>query len=198
MASKISFEEAKLTMKAARERILYTTDGLLVTPNMFKEIYMEHNGVMDLNDYNVKMVEPLTDYIKNDGLTKDQFIIEIDDDDDDYELTIEDLLKVEQALTNVSTSELITMLDMKELLLDEADLAKFREDVINIRLDTLLEDLDNELEEMDCTLEWVEKEWTPDLDEEDMDIIFEDMMIALFDITETLENALDQIKLITA
>ena len=51
---------------------------------------------------------------------------------------------------------------------------------------------------MDYTLEWVEKEWTPDLDEEDQEIVFEDMMIALFDITETLENALDQIKLITA
>lgn len=191
-------EERAIVFKAAMNRMLFTNDGLLITGTMLAEIYDEGNGVINYDDYNVRMVEPLRDYVKNGGLTKDDIKTQKESKHVDERVEMVKLLfksiNIIEDNPQLTTSEMINEIGLDNI----ADVDGLRNEIEELRLDTLLEDLDNELEEMDYTLEWVEKEWTPDLDEEDMDIIFEDMMIALFDITETLENALDQIKLITA
>lgn len=191
-------EERAIVFKAAMNRMLFTNDGLLITGTMLAEIYNEGNGVINYDDYNVRMVEPLRDYVKNGGLTKDDIKTQKESKHVDERVEMVKLLfksiNIIEDNPQLTTSEMINEIGLDNI----ADVDGLRNEIEELRLDTLLEDLDNELEEMDYTLEWVEKEWTPDLDEEDMDIIFEDMMIALFDITETLENALDQIKLITA
>ena len=194
-------EERAIVFKAAMKKMLFTNDGLLITGTMLAEIYNEGNGVINYDDYNVRMVEPLRDYVKNGGLTKDQIQTKkeqqeskrVDERVEMVKLLFKSINIIEDN-PQLTTSEMINEIGLDNI----ADVDGLRNEIEELRLDTLLEDLDNELEEMDYTLEWVEKEWTPDLDEEDQEIVFEDMMIALFDITETLENALDQIKLITA
>ena len=194
-------EERAIVFKAAMNRMLFTNDGLLITSSMIAEIYDEGNGVINYDDYNVRMVEPLRDYVKNGGLTKDQIQTKkeqqeskrVDERVEMVKLLFKSINIIEDN-PQLTTSEMINEIGLDNI----ADVDGLRNEIEELRLDTLLEDLDNELEEMDYTLEWVEKEWTPDLDEEDQEIVFEDMMIALFEITETLENALDQIKLITA
>lgn len=194
-------EERAIVFKAAMKKMLFTNDGLLITGTMLAEIYNEGNGVINYDDYNVRMVEPLRDYVKNGGLTKDQIQTKkeqqeskrVDERVEMVKLLFKSINIIEDN-PQLTTSEMINEIGLDNI----ADVDGLRNEIEELRLDTLLEDLDNELEEMDYTLEWVEKEWTPDLDEEDQEIVFEDMMIALFEITETLENALDQIKLITA
>lgn len=113
-----------------------------------------------------------------------------------YEDAINELLELMYSHEQLTTSELIAKVDTDGL--DTNELRELRRELIEYRLDPIFEDLYDDLDDEDATLEWVEKEWSPDLDEEDKDLMFEDMMIALFDIIETLENTLDQIKLITA
>ena len=113
-----------------------------------------------------------------------------------YEDAINELLELMYSHKQLTTSELIAKVDTDEL--DTNELRELRRELIEYRLDPIFEDLYDYLDDEDATLEWVEKEWSPDLDEEDKDLMFEDMMIALFDMIEILENTLDQIKLITA
>lgn len=113
-----------------------------------------------------------------------------------YEDAINELLELMYSHEQLTTSELIAKVDTDGL--DTNELRELRRELIEYRLDPIFEDLYDDLDDEDAILEWVEKEWSPDLDEEDKDLMFEDMMIALFDIIETLENTLDQIKLITA
>ena len=113
-----------------------------------------------------------------------------------YEDAINELLELMYSHKQLTTSELIAKVDTDEL--DTNELRELRRELIEYRLDPIFEDLYDCLDDEDATLEWVEKEWSPDLDEEDKDLMFEDMMIALFDMIEILENTLDQIKLITA
>ena len=113
-----------------------------------------------------------------------------------YEDAINELLELMYSHKQLTTSELIAKVDTDEL--DTNELRELRRELIEYRLDPIFEDLYDDLDDADYTLEWIQKEWSPELDEEDKDLMFEDMMITLFDITEILENTLDQIKLITA
>jgi hypothetical protein len=117
----------------------------------------------------------------------------ISDYEEAYEDAINELLELMYSHKQLTTSELIAKVDT-----DGLDTNELRRELTESRLDEIFEDLYDCLDDEDATLEWVEKEWSPDLDEEDKDLMFEDMMIAIFDITEILENTLDQIKLITA
>lgn len=128
-----------------------------------------------------------------DSMIKEVYISECEEA---YEDAINELLELMYSHEQLTTSELIAKVDTDGL--DTNELRELRRELIEYRLDPIFEDLYDDLDDTDGTLEWIQKEWSSDLDEEDKDLMFEDMMIALFDITEILENTLDQIKLITA
>ena len=117
----------------------------------------------------------------------------ISDYEEAYEDAINELLELMYSHKQLTTSELIAKVDT-----DGLDTNELRRELTESRLDEIFEDLYDDLDDTDATLKWIQKEWSPDLDEEDKDLMFEDMMIALFDTIEILENTLDQIKLITA